>query len=914
MRIRIAIILLLMCLYAGLSAQTNRADYNIYAKLDTIAGIIEGTADIVYINNSPDIISQINFHLYANYFSENGEYYTDRKKPYIEEKSGYTVIDSIVNENGIKGNYRQNNTMGYYYLNYESMPEDTVRLKVFFRNKVPYPYLREGRKNGQYDLTQWYPKVAVFSKGKWSDFQAGLYAEFYNEYGNYEVTLELPGNYFVFGTGTQVEPLSDLELIDSIASSGGYYSERNNSELKTVKFIAYNVHDCALSLRKEFSIIREVRDSLTVLISCSKQMRPLFAENIDCIFGCIDYYSGLYGAYAQNQLTIASGVLTAGSGMEYPGFIIVGDMPSTDNTLVKTRVLEEILVHEIAHQWFYYKLAVNEAMEPFMDESFANFATMEYMNYAHGNDNYYLKLPLIGNIMQNDIYYTAYLFMQKQNELKPMNFSSYEFKNMDSYAVNYYMKGVFVLRTMRDMIGKSRYDSIIAIYCDKYAFSHPQISDFEALVNAETDYMYSYELKNLLYENVHTDYYIKRTEASGTDIKAYFGSDSPFSFPVTVHADYADGRSVVRKSMPEDEFVTFEKTGLKNITIDPDMTGLDTDYSNNKLNPGMKVHFGPAMPSFYDRNLYMLPWADINAFDRLSPGILVYLCDLPRVELNNAGINGHYGIKLFGGYNILMNSPLIKVTAEIIQGEGLKTMLSNQYTFINDYSRNIFSLKAYRNSEGHFTYTVSLFYDLKARLEENYRTLSAMPEREGIVGISGTMNRRSGRLNLNAALSFEAANSVFYSTADYNRVSGNAGIEYDISGFRIGADYFAGAVFDSLDTFNAYYLGSDSIRLFNDIETGNSFKTGLYWNNSGMGYMTQDTMLYASAGKLRLRIGMRILNAYLDIIHAGTDIYYQAGIAVNAGRLLWADIPIYNGSEGFILSKTLSVRVGSSFL
>lgn len=914
MKIRILIILMLTCFCAGLDAQTNRADYNIHAKLDTITGIIEGTADIAYINNSSDIISQINFHLYANYFGEEGEYYNDSNKPYIEEKSGYTVIDSIVNENGIQGNYRQNNTMGYYYLNYESAPAETIHLKVFFKNKVPYPYLREGRKKGQYDLTQWYPKVAVFMKGKWSDFQAGLYAEFYNEYGDYEVSLELPGNYYAFGTGTQTEPLSDLELIDSIAGSGEHYTGGDSSEVKTVKFTAHDVHDCALSLRKEFSIIRDTRDSLNVLIACSKEMRPMFEENIECIFGCINYYSSLYGAYPQKQLTIASGVLSAGGGMEYPGYIIIGNMPQTDSPFLKTRILEEILVHEIAHQWFYYKLAVNEAMEPFMDESFANFATMLYMEHAHGADNYYLKLPVLGEIMEKDIHYLAYIFMQKQNDLKPMNFSSYEYKNIESYAVNYYMKGVFVLKTMRNMIGNALYDSIIAMYCDEYAFSHPQISDFETLVNTETDYMYAYELKNLLYENVHTDYFIKRIKKAGPDIKVYFGSDSPFSFPVTVQADYTDGRTVIRKAMPEDEFLLFDNTALKNITIDPDMTGLDTDYSNNKLNPGMKVHFGPAMPSFFDRNLYILPWADVNAFDRLSPGILMYLCDLPRIELNNAGINGHYGIKLFGGYNILMNSPLIKVTAEIIQGEGLKTMLSDQYTFMNDYSRNIFSMKAYRNNEGHFTYTVNLFYDIKARLEDNYRILSAMPEREGIVGISGNVHRNSGRFDFNAALSFEAANSVFYSTADYKRVSASAGIEYNLSSLSLGADYSAGAVFDSLDTFNAYYLGSDSIRLFNDIEAGNSFNTGLYWHNRGMGYMTEDTLMYPSAGKLRLRIGMRILNAYCDIIHAGTDMYYQAGIVLKAGRVLWADIPVYNGTDGLILSKTLSVRVGSSFL
>lgn len=902
-------LLIIMTLTAGLVLCANTADYVINADLDVDNALVKGYEHIVYVNDSEFEISQINLHVYADYFSRDGAYYTDRKKPFNEEKSGYTSIDSIYNCNGTEGSLKINGTMAYFYLNYTMQPGDTAEFDIYFTNKVPYPFLREGHMKGQFDLTQWYPKVAVFNKGKWADFQASRYAEFYGEFGDYDVSINIPSHYYVFGTGKQIEPASDMEFLDSIAKTGEEYSGKPDNVRKTVRFKGENITDCAFSILKEFSVIKETRDSLTVLIAAGKGMRSQYEYIMDDIFGCIEFFSETFYPYPFDYLTISSGVLNAGSGMEYPTFIIVGPLPDMNRNGMKSRVLEEVVVHEIGHQWFYYMLASNEAMEPFMDESFTNYITMLYLD--RHEDRYYIKLPLLGNIQERDMYYISYQYLQSAKELKPMNFSSYDYDNMDAYATTYYMKGIFIMKTINDMMPEGMFIKLLGEYVKEFKFKHPDISDFEQFINEKTDFRYSLELKNLLYENVYTDYYIKEAIDSADMLNVKIGNNSYFNFPVRVTAEYNDKPEMTLLNMSEEEYISFPAQGIKNVTVDNDFSGLDTDYSNNRLHSGIKVHWLPGIPSFYDRNLYILPWADLNIYDRLSPGVQLYLCDLPTIDLNGIGIYGHYGFKLFAGYNILMNSPLLKVGADIMQGDDIRTVMSDNFTYMNDYAGNVFSLRAY--SKEKVSYDISLYYKFRARLEDNYRTTVIMPDREGIVGIELKMSSKKGPVFLYGDLNADAANSVFYSTADYNRISGSIGAGYSSKSLSVDINYSGTAVFDSIDTFNAVYLGSDSIWLFNPAEIG-SINTGFFWQNRGLGYMTSDSTMYSSGGRLRIAAGLKWLNAYCDVIHAGTELYYQAGLLIKAGSLLYADIPLYNGTDGFIAGDGVSVRIGSSFL
>jgi hypothetical protein len=77
----------------------------------------------------------------------------------------------------------------------------------------------------------------------------------------------------------------------------------------------------------------------------------------------IDDFSRRFGAYPYGELDLVlNGKWTSFSGMEYPGFVLLVAPQSP-------------VVHELAHQWWYGIVGNNEYADPWLDESFAVYAT-----------------------------------------------------------------------------------------------------------------------------------------------------------------------------------------------------------------------------------------------------------------------------------------------------------------------------------------------------------------------------------------------------------------------------------------------------------------------------------------------------------------------------------------------------------
>ncbi|HWR50582.1 MAG TPA: hypothetical protein VN428_05720 [Bryobacteraceae bacterium] len=210
---------LIACLPAF--AQAPRiASYDIDARLDPKTRGIHGRQVLTWLNDSPDEIRELQFHLYMNAFRnerstvmrEAGGWLAERLKE--RNEWGWIDVKSIRIENGPDlrkairyiqpddGN-KDDQTVMAVTLPQPVKPGAAIRIAMDFFTKLPRGVRRTGWHGDYYFVAQWFPKIGVWEKagerystqGRWNCHQFHLNSEFYFDFGDYNVNLTVPAGY-----------------------------------------------------------------------------------------------------------------------------------------------------------------------------------------------------------------------------------------------------------------------------------------------------------------------------------------------------------------------------------------------------------------------------------------------------------------------------------------------------------------------------------------------------------------------------------------------------------------------------------------------------------------------------------------------------------------------------------------------
>ncbi|MFI5134450.1 MAG: hypothetical protein ACHQD9_01225, partial [Chitinophagales bacterium] len=260
-------------------------NYTIHVTLDDAHHFLRGNISIEYINHSPDTLRFIYFHLWPNAYKNN---YTAFAKQLLENgntafndarDSDHGFIDSLnftVNSEKEKLEIDSINIdIAKLYLPAPLAPGESISMASTFREKLPYTFSRGGHVGQQYQISQWYPKPAVYDRYGWHAMPYLDQGEFYSEFGSFDVEITLPKNYVVGATGILQnkseqewlnEKISALK-IDSVVESQKHFSPKeiknqlktfppSDHELKTLNFTAENVHDFAWFADKRYEVMK----------------------------------------------------------------------------------------------------------------------------------------------------------------------------------------------------------------------------------------------------------------------------------------------------------------------------------------------------------------------------------------------------------------------------------------------------------------------------------------------------------------------------------------------------------------------------------------------------------------------------------------------------------------------------------
>jgi len=178
-----------------------KVDYKIEVKLNDDKHEIYGFESFNYFNNSSDTLYFIYIHLWPNAYKNDktplGKQLWEVKNQILrfggDDKRGY--IDSLdfkVNEQKVKIEFEEVDICKLI-LNTPLLPNQTLEVSTPFRVKIPSGEIsRLGHIGQSYQITQWYPKPAVYDKNGWNQISYLNQGEFYSEYGSFDVKITVP--------------------------------------------------------------------------------------------------------------------------------------------------------------------------------------------------------------------------------------------------------------------------------------------------------------------------------------------------------------------------------------------------------------------------------------------------------------------------------------------------------------------------------------------------------------------------------------------------------------------------------------------------------------------------------------------------------------------------------------------------
>lgn len=427
--------------------------YHIEIDLDYGEKTYKGKQTTTYINNTDKDLEELYFHLYPNAFKtvDTAPILFDRGQGEIlPYKEGH--IDLIkVSANNKELNYRiQGETNTILNIQLDQALIKGEEIKIYFEYEVKLPQAQERFGYGERVINggNWYPVAAVYDEDGWNlDPYYKIGDPFYSDTANYNVRIN-----------------TSKDVV--VASSGNIRSEVVERGKKTYEIEGKLIRDFAWSASKDYKIAEKEVDGTTIKLYYLDKSKSMIKKALKFGEDSLKTFNNLFGQYPYGIYSI---VMTEfPTGMEYPGLVFISydlfKSPLAD-------MLEQVIVHETAHQWWYGLVGNDQIKEAWLDESLTTYSEVIYMEEVYNQERgevYYTENLEIGYEIGE-----SYL-LEDDIVNKPLD----EFRGWEDYGPLVYNKGGVFLHKIRE---EYRYDTLVEIlnrYFEEYKFKVARTEDF----------------------------------------------------------------------------------------------------------------------------------------------------------------------------------------------------------------------------------------------------------------------------------------------------------------------------------------------------------------------------------------------------------------------------------------------------
>jgi len=537
-----------------------QTDFEINVSLDPATHTLTGSEKILVHNTSPDELNQIVLRLDHNIFRPLAQ-----RGPSIpaEATDGMVVARIAVNGNeidlsaqragrgrgrgqgpGNAGGNRANSVRGLdQTVATISLAEPiaagaTATLEIDWHTALPGGPNGAGHRMTQrwgetlFQPTQWFPRLAKYDD--LSGWDTSVYlgpAEFYNNFGRFDVRIDVPAGWIVSGTGLLQNPeevltptarqrlATVLDSDDEITIVGpdetGPGKATADGERLVWHFVADQVNDFAWATAENY-VWRATRATIPgkgpipVHMVYLPDRANMFARAGTISRHALEYYSKLWIPYPFPQLTLQDG---PSAGMEYP-MVVNSNQGAAD--------------HEIGHQWWPMMLGTNETWYGWMDEGLN-----VYMNSLSSADSR-------GQVANYDGRGQSYGRNSGNLDEPTMMWPSNNSGSM--YGFQAYSKATLMLSMLGGIVGDDEVQRAMREYTEAWAFKHPSPWDFVHSMNKSLDRDLGWFWYYWLWTTDSVDGSIAGVTKSGSAVTVTVKQEGQMPSPVVLKVEFtADG-------------------------------------------------------------------------------------------------------------------------------------------------------------------------------------------------------------------------------------------------------------------------------------------------------------------------------------------------------------------------------------
>jgi len=427
---------------------------------------LDVTQEVQYTNRTGDSLESIKFHLYPRNFRKDSKCSVVSSLNYDKcYYNGVSFGDLVVSEVSVN----EENTEIVLGGNDQDILEvpvnnlgnnQSVTIDITYHVDIPNISHRFGYGEDTINLGNFYPIACVYEDG---DFRIDSYHyngdPFYSEVANYNVSITAPSN-----------------LV--LASSGNVTSTNTSEDSTTYSINASAIRDFAFVLSDKFNVVSDTVGNTRVSYYYYKNQYP--NESLKASMDALSTFNRIFGEYPYDTLNVVETNFVHG-GMEYPNMVMISDDVDVQSDYVN------VIVHEIAHQWWYGLVGNNEYDYGWLDEGLTEYSTLLFYEE---NPSYNINTSeLIKNTTNSFVTFVDVYTKVFGSADTTMNRALNEYNNESEYVYIAYVKGMLLFNSIDEILGRDKFLTCLQHYFDTHKFKvatpSSMIESFEQSCNSE---------------------------------------------------------------------------------------------------------------------------------------------------------------------------------------------------------------------------------------------------------------------------------------------------------------------------------------------------------------------------------------------------------------------------------------------